>query len=523
MLSMHAEPQIELMLIDAERKRSWLAAGLVALCLLVVLAIYGRTFLAMVQVWQESATFTHGYLVLPAFFFFVWQRRFDLARTPLRPFAPAALLLAGAGLVWLLSEIASAAAPSEFAMVAMVPLVIVAVLGWRFAQLIVFPLAFLFFAVPFGEVFVPTLMEWTANFTVLALRSSGVPVLSEGQHLTIPSGQWSVVEACSGIRYLIASMFVGLLFSWQMYRSPMRRALFLCASIVVPIVANWLRAYMIVMLGHLSGNRLAVGVDHLIYGWIFFGVVMLLLLSVGAVWREDPLPASSPSDPAGDVSLQVPESVNWKAAGSMALVVAGILLLPPVAASLLMRPYAEREIPMVVVSAAPGWVQVPPTGSWRPQLVGARSEQRLSFEKDGRRVGVYLGFFRDQRQGSKLVNSLNVLVRNDGSNWTSLKTGSRMVEIDGSSLTLQSQHMRGVDGTMVAWQWYWLQRVSTGSDVRAKIELAVDRLLRRDDTSAWIAVYVLNPESVVAGERVLEDFVAEMGGALNRALKEVAS
>jgi EpsI family protein len=98
-----------------------------------------------------------------------------------------------------------------------------------------------------------------------------------------------------------------------------------------------------------------------------------------------------------------------------------------------------------------------------------------------------------------------------------------MVKIDGSSLTLQSQHMRGVDGTMVAWQWYWLQRVSTGSDVRAKIELAVDRLLRRDDTSAWIAVYVLNPESVVAGERVLEDFVAEMGGALNRALKEVAS
>jgi len=39
----------------------------------------------------------------------------------------------------------------------------------------------------------------------------------------------------------------------------------------VPIIANWLRAYMIVMIGHLSGNKLAVGVDHLIYGWLFFG------------------------------------------------------------------------------------------------------------------------------------------------------------------------------------------------------------------------------------------------------------
>ena len=54
----------------------------------------------------------------------------------------------------------------------------------------------------------------------------------------------------------------------------------------MPIVANWLRAYMIVMLGHLSNNRIAVGVDHMIYGWIFFGVVMLLLFWVGSLWQE---------------------------------------------------------------------------------------------------------------------------------------------------------------------------------------------------------------------------------------------
>ncbi len=44
---------------------------------------------------------------------------------------------------------------------------------------------------------------------------------------------------------------------------------------------------MIVMIGHLSDNRLAVGVDHLIYGWVFFGVVMLLLFWIGSFWQED--------------------------------------------------------------------------------------------------------------------------------------------------------------------------------------------------------------------------------------------
>ena len=47
---------------------------------------------------------------------------------------------------------------------------------------------------------------------------------------------------------------------------------------------------MIVMLGHLSGNTLAVGVDHLIYGWVFFGIVIGLMFLIGARWSE-PEPA----------------------------------------------------------------------------------------------------------------------------------------------------------------------------------------------------------------------------------------
>src|SRR5206468_6688395 len=117
-------------------------------------------------------------------------------------------------------------------------------------------------------------------------------VFREGNYFTIPSGSWSVVEACSGVRYLIASFMVGTLYAYLSYRSTARRAAFIAASLVVPIVANWLRAYMIVMLGHLTNNRLAVGADHLVYGWIFFGIVMALLFWIGSRWRqdEDPLP-----------------------------------------------------------------------------------------------------------------------------------------------------------------------------------------------------------------------------------------
>jgi exosortase len=128
--------------------------------------------------------------------------------------------------------------------------------------------------VPVGEALIPYLIDYTAAFTVAALRVSGVPVLQEGNLLTLPNSQWSVVEACSGLRYLIACVTIGLLFAYLTYRSWTRRVLFIALSVAVPIAANWIRAYLIVFIGYTSDMQLAVGVDHLIYGWIFYALVM---------------------------------------------------------------------------------------------------------------------------------------------------------------------------------------------------------------------------------------------------------
>src|SRR6185369_4407333 len=91
----------------------------------------------------------------------------------------------------------------------------------------------------------------------------------------------------------IASITVGALFAYLSYQKPWKRILFVVLSVIVPIIANGMRAYMIVMIAHLSDMKLALGIDHLIYGWLFFGIVMLLLFWIGSFWR-DPEPADSP-------------------------------------------------------------------------------------------------------------------------------------------------------------------------------------------------------------------------------------
>ena len=269
------------------RPQRW-PAGLPALLALLAAALwlYRATALEMVDTWERSNTFTHAFLVPPIVLWLIWRQRSALAPMVPRPMPWVLLPLAAAVGVWLLGDLAVVNSVTQFAFTAMLILLVPALLGPEVTRRLAFPLAFSFFAVPLGDILLPQLMQWTADFTVLALRLSGVPVYREGLQFVIPSGTWSVIEACSGVRYLIASFMVGSLFAYLNYRSPWRRLAFGVVSLLVPVLANWLRAYMIVMLGHLSDNTLAVGVDHLIYGWVFFGFVIMLMFVIGGRFAE---------------------------------------------------------------------------------------------------------------------------------------------------------------------------------------------------------------------------------------------
>src|SRR5262245_55488902 len=290
-----------------EPQRGWRAVlPLLGAAVLAILILYSDTAKSIVAIWRSSDTFAHGYLIVPITVLLVWIKRRDVAVLTPRPDVLGFLLLSAAGFTWLAAEAAQVQVLAQYAVVAMVPAAVLALAGRRVAGTLGFPLAFLLHAVPFGEAFLPQLMEWTADFTVAALRASGIPVYREGTFFAIPSGHWSVVEACSGLRYLIASVTVGAVYAYLTYRTWWKRALFFALSVAVPILANLLRAYMIVMIGHLSSMKLAVGVDHFIYGWLFFGVVIGLLFWLGSFWREPPatrvqrhaLGAAAPTAPA---------------------------------------------------------------------------------------------------------------------------------------------------------------------------------------------------------------------------------
>ncbi|HAL39705.1 MAG TPA: exosortase A [Polaromonas sp.] len=487
-----------------------------------ILFLYRDTAEAMVLTWSRSETFTHGFLVPPIVLWLVWRQRRVIAVQIPQPTVGAFVFIACAAFVWLLGDLVAVNAVTQLAFVALLVLTVPAVLGWSVARLIIFPLGFLFFAVPVGEFLLPQFMEWTANFTVLALRLSGVPVFREGLNFVIPSGNWSVVEACSGVRYLIASLTVGTLFAYLNYQSNKRRILFVMASIVVPVVANWMRAYMIVMLGHLSGNKLAVGVDHLIYGWLFFGVVIVLMFIIGARWAE-PEKAADLRDPASPAQMQaVGVAKLWTTTACFAALVA----LPHIALWALDRGAGADPIPFAVpTTLAPGWQVVRPgVADFKPAFQNPAAEINNSYASQGSAVGLYLGYYRNQTYERKLVSSNNVLVVSKDPQWAQVTSGSRRVTFGDKQLAVRTAELRGAAtehinaGRLVVWQLYWINGTLTASDYLAKAYGAYDRLMGRGDDSAVIIVYTRKDQSGGA-EAVLESFLSTNYVAINALLQ----
>lgn len=472
------------------------------------------TAAAMVAVWIRSETFNHAFLVPPIALWLVWRRREVLASLPSRAEPWLLLPMAGACVLWLLGELASVAAASQFALVSLVVLSVPALFGRAVARALTFPLAFLYFSVPFGEFTVPQLMEWTADFTVVALRLSGIPVYREGLQFVIPSGSWSVVEACSGVRYLIASFMVGTLFAYLNYRSTRRRVIFGLVALVVPIVANWARAYMIVMIGHLSSNELAVGVDHLIYGWVFFGVVIGLVFFIGARWAEPDLPAPAP------LAAGPSDGRRWPVAVACAALVVGtqawLWQLDHA------EPAGEPRLSLPAVLPAGGPARTEPALPWTPAFRNPSAAATAVYGEAARPTWLWIAYYRRQGPDRKLVSSVNGLVSSDDKVWAQTEQGTRAA---GAGLpawrtaSLRRGHNldAAVSTRLRVWHLYWVGGRWTTSDVRAKVWQAVDRLLGRGDDGA--VVLLVTPWAAgVDADAVLEKFAREALGPVEAAL-----
>lgn len=196
--------------------------------LLLSITIFFETWKSLIDIWIRSDTYAHGFLVIPASIWLIWQNKsLHPFLHPTKPSYLGAVFIFLNGLLWLFASITQTLVIQQFALVGMLVGSYWFYLGYSTIKQILFPTLFLYLMVPVGEAqLLPYLMAFTADFTIALLRLCGFSVYREGLHFTLVSGQWSVVEACSGIRYLISSITLGIIYAYITYTNNYKRAFF---------------------------------------------------------------------------------------------------------------------------------------------------------------------------------------------------------------------------------------------------------------------------------------------------------
>lgn len=489
---------------------TYTAVGIIA-CWITLLGMFRSAVSSFFEAWHSS-TYSHAPLVLPITLYLVWSRRRQLIRAKLRTSVFGLLMLAVACLAAVAGGLGQVQVIQQLALIAMLEATVWAIAGTNVVRILLFPFFFLFFTAPFGDSVIGPLQDFTATVAVFLLRISHIPVVLEGRLIFIPTATWEVAEACSGARYLISATFLGLLFAFVVYKSWRRRVAFVALSALVAIFANAVRAYGIIVLGYISNNRLAHGVDHYIYGWAFFTVIMLLLYLIGTRWqeREQPVKASEYFDAKASSSRT--ESSRGAIALSSVTAMLIVILLPVAARTTTslksnltfsgnLTPAVES--PWAVSSDYPvGWIS--------PTLHPAEHFLQ-SYSSGDHQVFLYMGYYSIPQKGLEFVGWESRLL--NYREWQMIGEHSRTALVDGQAVTVREMTTQGKLGRRLVWVCYWADNRFAANAYEVKLLQAKAQLTQGPLTAVAIAIGADFEGDPAPAERALQDFVSHVSFA----------
>lgn len=455
---------------------SWRGALLrLALVWLVLLLAFQSDWATMARQWWDISTYNHVILIPPILGWLVWQRWDQLAKLAPHAWWPGLIPFAGGGFLWLLGALSGLDLARQAGVVALFATTVPILLGPRVTAGLLFPLCYMAFLVPFGEELVEVLQTVTAGITVALTHLSGIDARIDGVFIDTPAGLFEVAEACSGVKFLIAMIAFGALAANVCFVGWLRRTLFMLACAVVPVVANGVRAWATIYAAQFVGAEKAAGFDHIVYGWIFFALVLAAVIA--GSWRYFDRPLDAPMIDIARIEAN-PLLARLDVARAPALVaICGMVMLMAIAL-LWARTAEELTAPLpnsIDLPEVAGWhrVDYAPSVWWEPRAQGANHRLLGRYaDSQGNQVDVFVALYANQGEGREAGGFGQGALMPD-SPWAWQGAGAPFA-------AAHSERLLGHGKTgRLAVTWYRTGNLLTGSNAALKLAVIRDHLLLR--------------------------------------------
>ena len=252
-----------------------------ALVIALIGYLYADSLAFLFRQWG-SEDYSHGMFVPLISLFLIWQARHRITNTGVEnSWWGLAGISAGLLLYWI-GELATLYVLQHVSLWMVIVGLVIASIGVRGARAIAFPLSYLLTSIPLPVFLYASLSSqlqlWSSALGVGCLQFVGVTAFRDGNVIDLGPVQLQVVEACSGIRYLLPLTSLALLCAYLFKDQMWKRVVLVLSSIPISIVVNGFRIGMIGVLVEWYGQDAAEGFYHLFEGWVLFMASLGLLV-----------------------------------------------------------------------------------------------------------------------------------------------------------------------------------------------------------------------------------------------------
>jgi exosortase A len=508
--------------IDRKQGNWGIAAGAVAVLLILTLVFYRDTAWYLVKLWSQGGEgeYAHGFLVLAISLYLILRNRRELLQSAPCPNYLALLAVGGSGLLLTASVLADVQAAQALSMLFLVLALVWAVFGNRITRGLLFPIVYLIFAIPVWFPLAPFLQEITANAVFALVRYIGVPAFRQEQLIMLPSGQFVIAEACAGLRFLLAALTLGTLYAYLNYTTLVARSIVILISAAAAVLVNIVRVFIIVYLGYSTEMQHPWVEDHLGLGWMLFGGLLFLLLGLdyklNRPVRKSPVPVSETGGKAGFVACKhaavrmvTTTFVSVMVLASGAAVTFRVNSLPDKGAV---------EAAYFRLPTGPGTWSGPIESAvdWMPLYHGSVARKQ-AYRKDNNTVYLYVGYYPEQRQGRELINDLN-RISGEGA-WKAVYPRAQLHNV-GEQRVLEQVIEKGADRQLLIWYWYSLAGKTVTNKYLAKL-LQLSGIASGQSQAAVIAIATEQSDEENQAHAVLEDFLMAIQAPVTHLIAEI--
>ena len=232
--------------------------------------------------WYENENYSHGFLIVPISIYLIWRNRQQLAETQIDPAWWGLPLVVFSLLLYVLSSYAEIKTVSSVSMILTLMSSVVFLYGYRIFRQLLFPMGFLILMVPipsqiYSSLTIP-LQLFVSKTAVWLVDGLGIPVFREGNVINIPGRTLQMVEACSGLRSMMALLTLSTLYGYLTLKSNYSRFFLMLSGVPAAVFVNVIRIVLIVMAFHYFAFDLTEGTAHTVLGLVVFCLALLFIV-----------------------------------------------------------------------------------------------------------------------------------------------------------------------------------------------------------------------------------------------------